>query len=112
MKTILILSIFVLVAVLQIIAQFSFPTNNRSKCCTQCTGANEKTYSIDHMFNHCGESCSRPSLFWLYKIFEPGLIRANGTDRAICKELGYTETYETVTHGIPYIFSIDVDLYS
>lgn len=82
MKSNIVLLILIGIALFSLIGRLYFPSNhsNGNRCCTECTDGNEKTYSIDHVFNHCGESCSKPSLFWLYKIFEPGLIRANSTN--------------------------------
>ena len=33
-------------------------------------------YSIDAIFNKCGETCLDPRTYALYKVFEPGLKRA------------------------------------
>ena len=50
------------------------------KCCLNCSSPNPsiiKTYSIDNIFHHCGESCIDGNKFWLYKIFEAGLKKAD-----------------------------------
>ena len=42
------------------------------KCCEVCGKTDKteiKTYSIDKIFNHCGEACIKESDFWKFKIF-------------------------------------------
>ena len=71
----------------------------QARCCATCdTSAGlAKYYSIDHLHNMCGECCMKPSQFWLYKIFEPGLTKA--TDANPCDGFGYPTYDDTVTHG-------------
>lgn len=87
---------------------------SRDMCCLVCdkTPTTIKTVSVDTVFNHCGESCIEESYFWLYKIFESGLQKVDKRDAMACEDLGFTQFYQTVTHGIPYIFTVDVDLYN
>ena len=67
-------------------------------CCVECTVEGEKKYySIDTMFNRCGECCMNPDKYWIYHIFESGLTEAQ-VDHP-CEELGYTEYEKTETHG-------------
>ena len=63
------------------------------RCCTVCSGAGiEKTYSIDPIAGHCGESCIPITKFWLYHIFEAWLtVAENGNASSPCKEHGFTE---------------------
>ena len=77
------------------------------KCCVKCEKENEqKYYSIDWLFNRCGECCLDPSQFWKFKIFEPGLTKAD-VDVGVCASLGYGDYEKTETHGI---FSLKVTL--
>ena len=67
-------------------------------CCVECTVEGEKKYySIDTMFNRCGECCMNPDKYWIYHIFEPGLKEA--TVDHPCAEEGYTVYEKTETHG-------------
>jgi hypothetical protein len=68
------------------------------KCCVECTVEGEiKYYSIDSLWNRCGECCMNPDKYWIYHIFESGLTEAD-VDHP-CEELGYTEYEKTETHG-------------
>ena len=68
------------------------------KCCEDCTVEGEiKYYSIDSLWNRCGECCMDPDKYWIYHIFESGLTEAD-VDHP-CEELGYTEYEKTETHG-------------
>ena len=68
------------------------------KCCEACTVEGEiKYYSIDKIFNRCGECCMNPDKYWIYHIFESGLTEAEVEHP--CEELGYTEYETTETHG-------------
>ena len=67
-------------------------------CCEECTKEGEmKYYSIDKIYNKCGECCMLPSKYSTYKIFEPGLTKAE-VDHP-CAELGYPVYETTETHG-------------
>ena len=78
------------------------------KCCVSCSKSGQvKVYSIDTKYDNCGEGCLNPKLFWVYKIFESGLTLA---EDKTCKDLGYSEYEETVTHGV-YPLKITIDLY-
>ena len=84
------------------------------KCCEVCgtdDPNNIKTYSLDKIFNHCGESCIPENLFWLYKIFEFGLKKADTNDAHPCAEIGYSIYTGTDTHGFKPIFSATLDFY-
>ena len=72
--------------------------NAEEMCCVECTKENEiKYYSIDSLFDRCGECCMDPDKYWIYHIFEPGLKEAE-VDHP-CAEAGYTEYEKTETHG-------------
>ena len=83
-------------------------------CCSLCDGPGiGKYYSIDPHFGHCGESCIPDSKFWLYHIFEKWLTKAeNGTHSYPCKEHGFTDYWQTETHGVPGLLSVAVDFYN
>ena len=67
-------------------------------CCETCTDATtKKYYSIDTLFNRCGECCIDPDKYGIYHIFEPGLKEA--TVDHPCAEEGYTVYEKTETHG-------------
>ena len=68
------------------------------KCCEVCTVEGEiKYYSIDNLWNRCGECCMDPDKYWIYHIFESGLTEADSDYP--CEERGYTEYEKTETHG-------------
>merc|ERR1712166_1302013 len=79
-------------------------------CCGECTGPQEKYYSIVTSKNHCGECCMKPSQFWIFKIFEPNLAKDDSSDTP-CADRKYTEYLSTPTHGV-YPVSMTLDLYS
>ncbi|KAK3256391.1 hypothetical protein CYMTET_34473 [Cymbomonas tetramitiformis] len=84
-------------------------SDSDTPCCVTCsTPGQEKYYSIDHIFNQCGECCFEPSKFWEYKIFEPGLTKANASHP--CSDHGYGNYTETVTHGAGNIH-MTLDMY-
>ena len=82
---------------------------NTDPCCVTCPSGQIMTYSVDHIFNMCGESCMLEHDFWKYKIFEPGMHKADSATP--CKDQGYANYYETDTHGVPHLISMTVDLY-
>ena len=74
-----------------LLALFGY-TSATDMCCTVC-GKNDtkiKTFSVDKVFNECGESCMEEKDFWKYNIFEPGLKKAESGDATPCADLGYT----------------------
>ncbi|ORX82470.1 hypothetical protein BCR32DRAFT_267624 [Anaeromyces robustus] len=80
------------------------------KCCENCTdNGKKKFYSIDTKHNKCGECCMKSSLYWLYHIFESGLLEAESEHP--CSELGFTEYDTTETHGFLFI-QMTLDKYS
>ena len=81
------------------------------KCCVECTNEGEiKYYSIATVltYTRCGECCLDPDKYWIYHIFESGLLEAE-VDHP-CEELGYTEYETTETHGAMGI-SVVLDKY-
>ena len=54
--------------------------NDDEACCNKCPDGESKYYSIDKIFHHCGESCLNDKDYWKYKIFEPGLTKADAAD--------------------------------
>ena len=82
-----------------------------SKCCDKCEKENEvKYYSIDWIFGKCGECCLDPKDYWKYKIFEPGLTKAE-TESGVCASLGYAKYDKTETHGALSL-KVTLDLYN
>ena len=84
-----------------------------ANCCGVCNAdAGEiKAYSIDHIFNMCGECCLQPGDFWKYKIFELGLTKADAVDSNPCSDNGYSVFKETDTHGVPGVITMTLDMY-
>jgi len=88
-------------------------------CCLNCTLPLVKYYSVDHGPGHspfCGETCIDPKKFALYHFFEKNLTL--GSEEHPCHDQ-YTQDggryafyHSTVTHGVPGIFSVTLDLYS
>lgn len=58
-----------------------------------------------------------PKKFWIYKRFESNLTKASDDDDTPCMKQftptggHYTKYTQTVTHGIPHILSVTLDLY-
>lgn len=86
-----------------------------SPCCKTCSAPLEKYFSVDVPHGFCGEACMDPKKFWIFKIFEKNLTKA--TDNTPCSEQftptggHYTNYTSTVTHGIPGILAVTLDLY-
>ena len=74
-----------------------------------CPTGQIKTISIDPNHGHCGVSCINPTLFPVYHVFEKWLQKSD--EQHPCAAAGYTQYFETETHGIPHIFTATVDLY-
>ena len=86
-------------------------------CCQgPCTSPEEKYYSVDRIFNMCGESCMNPKDYWLYKIFEPGLTKAQTNfpcshqRSKVSGDGNFTVYYQTEVHGFRYL-NMTVDMY-
>ena len=78
-------------------------------CCMTCSEPKEKYFSIDKIHNMCGEACMDPKDYWLYKLFEPGLTKADGSNTP-CSDKEFTLYDSTVTHGFLNI-KMTLDLY-
>ena len=78
------------------------------KCCVTCKKEGEvKYYSIDTIYDRCGECCINPANYWIFKIFEPGLVKAEGKS---CESLGYSEYENSETHSV-FPISVTLDKY-
>lgn len=80
------------------------------KCCEgECEGDLNKYYSIDTRHNKCGECCMLDSDYNKFKLFEPGLTKANVSSPCPF-QLGYPDYDSTVTHGFGDL-KMTLDLY-
>jgi hypothetical protein len=90
-------------------------------CCQNaCPAGLIKVFSVDHIFNQCGEGCIPADKFNLYHLFEPGLTKATvehpcaatSAPKAskYAPDMKYTEYTKTVTHGIKQL-NVTLDLY-
>lgn len=77
-------------------------------CCKSCGGGLEKYFSVDKLHNKCGECCMKSSDYWKYKIFEPGLTKAD--TNSPCADKQFTTYDSTVTHGFGPV-KMTLDLY-
>ena len=83
-------------------------------CCTTCanqTGTAKYFSIVSFPAPACGEACIPPKKYKIYKIFEPHLLPANATDPHPCAAAGYSQYVKTVTHGVPGILSVTLDMY-
>ena len=94
------------------------PTEASPCCANACTAPEIKYYSVDHgMFHHpfCGETCLDPKKFSIYHLFEKNLTVADGEhpcSRQFTEDGGFYSVYNsTVTHGVPGLLSVTLDLY-
>ncbi|KAG4100203.1 hypothetical protein H8356DRAFT_1423028 [Neocallimastix lanati (nom. inval.)] len=81
----------------------------KNKCCEKCPAGEEKFYSIDLLFNKCGECCMNPKKYWIYHIFELGLTKAESDHP--CYDHGYPNYQKTETHG-SLLVKMTLDKYS
>jgi hypothetical protein len=84
-------------------------------CCKTCEAPLEKYHSVDVPHGFCGEACMDPSKFNIYKIFEKNLTKSD-SDTPCAEQFTptgthYTEYSETVTHGVPGLLAVTLDLY-
>ena len=89
-----------------------YKTVGDDPCCTACPDDQIKTFSIDTKGGHCGESCIPPGKYWIYKIFEPGMQKADANDQKVCAENGWPNYSMTETHGIPGVLTVQVDFFN
>ena len=82
-------------------------------CCVTCPDDGETimTWSIPLIGGLCGESCMKASDFWKYKIFEPGMKKADNNTATPCLDNGFTQYKETDTHTVPGLLSMVIDMY-
>ena len=101
----------ILIPILIIAAVILYTKNKESlslttgKCCEICKNGEAKYYSIVTKTDTCGESCIKPSEYWFFKLFEPGMLLAQ--DANPCHSFGYTNFSETVSHGFPITVKVD-----
>jgi len=86
-------------------------------CCEQCTLPLVKFFSTDAPHGFCGEACMDPAKFNLYHKFEANLTKATSdhpcsTQLTPSNTLRYTDYFSTVTHGVPGLLAVTLDLYS
>jgi len=92
------------------------PVAVADKCCEgSCELPLKKYHSVDVPHGFCGEACMDPKKFFIYKLFEKNLTLSD-TESPCPREYTpngtlYTEYTETVTHGIPGLLSVTLDLY-
>jgi len=86
-------------------------------CCKTCELPLVKYFSTDAPHGFCGEACMDPAKFSIYKKFEANLTKATSANP--CSEQWtpsntkqYANYTETVTHGIPHVLSVTLDLYA
>ena len=86
-------------------------------CCKVCQAPEVKYFSVDVPHGFCGETCLKPSLFPIFKVFEANLTLYNGTGPSPCAEqftpwdTHYTIYNATVTHGV-WPLTCTLDLYA
>ena len=86
-------------------------------CCKVCDAPEVKYFSVDVPHGFCGETCLKPSLFPVFKVFESNLTLYNGTGPSPCAEqytpfgTHYTIYNGTVTHGV-WPLTCTLDLYA
>lgn len=70
------------------------------KCCDVCDSSQglQKYWSIDDIFDQCGEACMDPKSYNLYHKFEKNLLPADNTNTP-CSDHGYYRYKKTTTHG-------------
>jgi len=89
-------------------------------CCDrQCPEGFVKMYSTDAAHGFCGEACMEPEKFGLYQKFEANLTVAGPGDMYPCSEqytpsntAKYSKYFDTVTHGVPGLLAVTLDLYA
>jgi hypothetical protein len=78
-----------------------------------------KFISVDHGMGHapfCGETCIDPKKFNTYHFFEKNLTQDNTSHPCAHQYTPDGRFYSvyngTVTHGVPHILSVTLDLYA
>ena len=85
---------------------FESEMKGEEKCCESCKLPEIKYYSIVNP--RCGESCLDPKDYWKYKIFEPGMKKAESNTP--CLDFNFPSYEETEIHHIGNL-KVAVDLY-
>ena len=95
--------------------------DSNTPCCNgTCPEGTKKFYSVDHGFGHqpfCGETCLDPKKYKLYHLFEKNLTEATEYPTHPCMHQfdtkgGHYSVYtKTVTHGVPGLLSVTLDLW-
>merc|ERR1712216_982678 len=113
------MGVLVLLVVVIIRDGQSSPIGQTGPCCEACTLPLTKYISVDHGFGHapfCGETCIDPKDFWKYKIFESNLTISTVEHPCAHQYTPdgrfYSVYNSTVTHGVPGVFSVTLDLYA
>jgi len=92
--------------------------DSTTPCCDKtCELPLMKYFSTDAPHGFCGEACMDPKKFSIYQKFEANLTLA--TDDHPCSEQRtpsnakkYTDYFSTVTHGLPGVLAVTLDLYA
>ena len=88
-----------------------FSDEPKIPCCGQCQEPLQKYHSVDYVFNNCGEACMDPSMFWMYKVFEPGLEKSD--TNTPCADRNFTVYKNTPTHSFPWPqLAVTLDLFA
>jgi hypothetical protein len=83
-------------------------------CCRTCTLPKAMYISVVSKEPFCGQTCIDPKNFNIYHVFEKNLTRDPGGACASQYDPSgtfYTVYNTTVTHGIPGILAVTLDLY-
>merc|ERR1719215_816646 len=87
-------------------------------CCKKCEAPLVKYFSTDAPHGFCGEACMDPAKFDIYHKFEANLTRSEystspcSQQRTPDNKHHFTEYFSTVTHGLPGILAVTLDLYA
>ena len=91
---------------------------NDAQCCQSCKWPHDKYYSVDAPHGFCGEACIIPALYPIFKNFEKNLTMASSRSEPACARQLLPDGRlfkiytKTVTHGIPGLLSVTLDLYA
>ena len=66
----------------------------------------EKYYSVDQLFNRCGEASMKPKEFGVAKLFEPGITKVS--ENSSCAARDFTVLEATETHSVgPFEYRVE-----
>merc|ERR1719401_1709170 len=100
-----------------VVSNIAFTAAAGPCCDKECELPLVKFFSTDAPHGFCGEACMDPGKYSLYHRFEANLTRAT-SDHPCSMQLTpsnkqrYTEYTSTVTHGVPGLLSVTLDLYA